>query len=316
MGPVGGRAPPRSAIGDIVPPRLVASDLDGTLLRTDGSLSGRRPRPGPRRAGAGIETVLVTARPPRWLHDLEQVVGPRGTAICGNGAFVYEVATRRVLETHCFERVVLDDIVADLRTSRPRGHVRGRAGHRALRGRRLPGPAPRPGRRAGRARVVARGRCRAGRQAARAGSDLPVEEFLATVEEVVGDRGHLHFSGAHGLAEINAPGVTKAAGLERWATGLGIDAAHVWAFGDMPNDLPMLEWAGVGWAVANGHGGCAAPRTGCARPTTTTGSPRSSRQSSLKRFDPEPLTVLAVRVQDASHHVEQRAKVRCTMFVR
>ena len=81
----------------------------------------------------------------------------------------------------------------------------------------------------------------------------PVEEFLATVEEVVGDRGHLHFSGAHGLAEIYAPGVTKAAGLESVGHRLGIDAAHVWAFGDMPNDLPMLEWAGVGWAVANGH---------------------------------------------------------------
>ena len=95
--------------------------------------------------------------------------------------------------------------------------------------------------------------------------DLPVEEFLATVEEVVGDRGHLHFSGAHGLAEINAPGVTKAAGLERWATGLGIDAAHVWAFGDMPNDLPMLEWAGSAGRWPTVTSGCAVPRTGCAR---------------------------------------------------
>ena len=83
--------------------------------------------------------------------------------------------------------------------------------------------------------------------------ELPIDEFLATVEEVLGDRGHLHFSGAHGLAEINAPGVTKAAGLERWAARLGFEASQVWAFGDMPNDLPMLSWAGVGWAVANGH---------------------------------------------------------------
>ena len=83
--------------------------------------------------------------------------------------------------------------------------------------------------------------------------EVPLEEFLATVESVVGNRGHLHFSGAHSLAEVNAIGVTKAAGLERWADRLGIAAAEAWAFGDMPNDLPMLEWAGVGWAVANAH---------------------------------------------------------------
>jgi hydroxymethylpyrimidine pyrophosphatase-like HAD family hydrolase len=47
--------------------------------------------------------------------------------------------------------------------------------------------------------------------------------------------------------------VTKAAGLVRWCTRTGIHPADVWAFGDMPNDVPMLEWAGVGWAVANAH---------------------------------------------------------------
>jgi hydroxymethylpyrimidine pyrophosphatase-like HAD family hydrolase len=83
--------------------------------------------------------------------------------------------------------------------------------------------------------------------------EVPLEQFLTIVEQVVGERGHLHFSGAFGLAEINAPGVTKAVALERWATRLGIDAADVWAFGDMPNDLPMIKWAGVGWAVANAH---------------------------------------------------------------
>ena len=79
------------------------------------------------------------------------------------------------------------------------------------------------------------------------------EEFLARVAEVVGDRGIVAYSGAGGLAEISAPGVTKAAALESWCTDLGIDAADVWAFGDMPNDLPMIVWAGTSFAVANAH---------------------------------------------------------------
>ena len=71
--------------------------------------------------------------------------------------------------------------------------------------------------------------------------------------EVVGDRGIVAFSGAGGLAEISAPGVTKAAALESWCTDLGIGAEDVWAFGDMPNDLPMILWAGTSFAVANAH---------------------------------------------------------------
>ena len=234
-------------------PRLVASDLDGTLLRTDGSVSKRTVAAWTAAAQAGIETVLVTARPPRWLHDLQDVVGPRGTAICGNGAFVYEVATRRLVETHCFEPGAVEELVADLRRAVPSV---------AFAAERATGPFvaddyPDPHRDRGADRSV-RGSWRevgtepVGKLLALA-PDLPVEEFLVTVEEVLGDRGHLHFSGAHGLAEINAPGVTKAAGLERWATRLGVAPTEVWAFGDMPNDLPMLSWAGVGWAVASGH---------------------------------------------------------------
>ncbi|TQM62482.1 HAD family hydrolase [Humibacillus xanthopallidus] len=248
MGPV-----PGARLGDLDRPRLVASDLDGTLLRTDGSVSPRTAAAWSAAADAGIETVIVTARPPRWLHDLERVVGPRGTAICGNGAFVYEVATRRILETHCFERGGVDDIVADLRRAVPSVTFAAEWASGPF----VADDYPDPHRDRGAERVV-HGSWReleaepVGKLLALA-PHLPLEEFLAAVEQVVGDRGHLHFSGAHGLAEVNAPGVTKAAGLERWASGLGIEAHQVWAFGDMPNDLPMLEWAGIGWAVANGH---------------------------------------------------------------
>jgi hydroxymethylpyrimidine pyrophosphatase-like HAD family hydrolase len=70
---------------------------------------------------------------------------------------------------------------------------------------------------------------------------------------VVGDRAQVSYSGAGGLAEINAAGVTKAVALEQWSAGRGIGVDDVWAFGDMPNDVPMIRWAGVGWAVANAH---------------------------------------------------------------
>jgi hydroxymethylpyrimidine pyrophosphatase-like HAD family hydrolase len=79
------------------------------------------------------------------------------------------------------------------------------------------------------------------------------DEFLRVVESVVGSRVELGYSGAIGLAEMTAPGVTKASGLATWCAEQGIDAADVWACGDMPNDLPMLRWAGRAHAVANAH---------------------------------------------------------------
>ena len=70
---------------------------------------------------------------------------------------------------------------------------------------------------------------------------------------MVGSRAIVSFSGVGGLAEINAAGVTKAAVLADWCAERGIGPEDVWAFGDMPNDLPMLAWAGTSYAMANAH---------------------------------------------------------------
>ena len=80
---------------------------------------------------------------------------------------------------------------------------------------------------------------------------LTDDEFITAVTEIVGDRAVVAFSGAGGLAEVSAKGVTKAAALAGWCAELGIDAGEVWAFGDMPNDMEMLRWADHGVAMGN-----------------------------------------------------------------
>lgn len=231
----------------------MATDLDGTLLRTDGTVSDRSVAALRAVAAAGVVTVLVTARPPRWLHDLAHVVGDHGVAICSNGAYVYDVGARRVVESHGFEREATLALVRDLRAALP--------GARFL-AERASGPwmepaYPDPHQDRSMPGVVCRpmddldeepvGKLLAFVEGAE------VESFLRLVGEVVGDRGVLAYSGAFGLAEINPPGVTKAVALARWSAARGIAAEEVWAFGDMPNDVPMLAWAGRSFAVANGH---------------------------------------------------------------
>lgn len=236
-------------------PRVIATDLDGTLLRSDGTVSARTLSALEAAAAQGIPTLLVTARPPRWLHGLSDLIGAHGIAICGNGAFVYDVAARRVVEAHLFDRDELAAVVADLRAHIPGVMIAAECPsglwvepgwpnpHREADAHRRAGAieellaSEHPDDGVGKLLGLARGRSTA--------------DFLAAVRASVGDRAVLAYSGAFGLAELNPPGVTKAAGLARWCDEHGIRAAEVWAFGDMPNDLPMLRWAGRSFAVAN-----------------------------------------------------------------
>lgn len=240
-------------MADLPRPRLIATDLDGTFLNSAGVVSDRTARAWAALPEQGIETVLVTARPPRWLHSLTHVVGDHGIAICGNGAFVYAVESREVIETHCFDVAVLSAIMADLQAAIPSVKLAVETPSGPAFGERWPDPHRDP---------LARSSPRGGMDVLLAepvgkllalAPRLGTEEFLAVVREVVGERGNLAYSGAFGLAEINPVGVTKAAALERWAQERSVLSDQVWAFGDMPNDLPMIDWAGVGVAVANAH---------------------------------------------------------------
>ncbi len=242
-----------SGVTDDRRPRLVASDLDGTLLRSDGRVSAYTARIWRALPAAGVETVLVTARPPRWLHALAHVVGPRGVALCGNGAFVYDVGRRTVLAAHCFDRDVLLGVVADLRETLPGVVLAAERAHGAFFEPGWPDPhAPWETTTPEWGSGSAIAEQPVGKLLA-LWPGHPVQDFLDVVETVVGDRGHLAYSGAHGLAEINPRGVGKATALADWCRELGIGSADVWAFGDMPNDLPMLRWAGRAYAVANAH---------------------------------------------------------------
>ncbi len=247
---VGLSAVTRSGMG---PPRLIATDLDGTLVRSDGTISARSVAALAAVSACGIHTVVVTARPPRWLHDIEDVLGPHGIAVCGNGAFVYDVAGRRLLRQEGFDPTVLQSIVRDLRQAVPGVVCAAERGVGAW----VEPDFPDPHGDAGEHGAIRRPLDElddepVGKLLALA-PQVATDELLPLVERIVGDRGVLAYSGAGGLAEVNPPGVTKAAGLARWCADRDVVAGDVWAFGDMPNDLPMLRWAGVGVAVANAH---------------------------------------------------------------
>ena len=85
------------------------------------------------------------------------------------------------------------------------------------------------------------------------GPDADVAVLRSVVSRVVGDSAEVTWSSTYAepLLELSAAGVHKGSALAALAGRLGIGAPDVVAFGDMPNDVAMLRWAGTGVAVAN-----------------------------------------------------------------
>ena len=101
------------------PIKMIAIDLDGTLLRSDGTLSPRTRAALDGALAAGIVVVLVTARPPRTVQALAREFGLQGLAICTNGALVYDLTNESVVREVALESTIARQIILALRTMLP-----------------------------------------------------------------------------------------------------------------------------------------------------------------------------------------------------
>lgn len=235
--------------------KLVATDLDGTLLRDDRSISARTRETLARVLASGIKLVLVTARPPRFVQDLARSLDLTGTALCCNGAIVYDILTDALLEHTPIPSADAIALVRSLRDVAPSitfatesGYTFGQEpAYRALSEYAIP--------------VVTYGVQVADAEilCSQPVSKLiarhptrPAADIYPLALGIIGGRAEVTYSSERYL-EFSAPGVDKARSLARYCQTLGITQAEVIAFGDMPNDAAMLRWAGHGVAVANAH---------------------------------------------------------------
>jgi Cof subfamily protein (haloacid dehalogenase superfamily) len=234
--------------------RLVATDLDGTIVHEDGSISARTVAALQACQDAGVQVVYVTGRPARWMSQVVEQTGHRGTALCGNGAVVYDLDTECVLHAVTLDVPVLLDVADRLRAAMPQISfaVETMSGFR-----REP-------------RYVARYdadlELRTGSLSELVDDDPGVLKLLCRDESSHADAMlplatavldaiavPTHSNPRDCLIEVSAPGINKAVALAALAAERGIERADVVAFGDMPNDLEMLAWAGRGYAVTGGH---------------------------------------------------------------
>lgn len=236
------------------PIRLVATDLDGTLLHSDGSLSDRTRQVLADLDAMGLPVVIVTARPMRWMAPFRAVVASHGMAVVSNGAIVMDLRTGAPLEVIGIEPVDGLGMIDDIRAASPEAQFALETAEGIVRedGYVETDHVP-PGSPVGPLSRVWRSPAFKILVKHPDGAEVADgEAFRRSVRDAVGDRANPTWT-VEGLVEIGPRGVTKASTLSVLADRLGVAAAEVIAFGDMPNDIAMLRWAGRGCAVGNAH---------------------------------------------------------------
>ncbi len=235
-------------------PAMVATDLDGTLVRSDATVSSYTHEVLARVRASGIPVVGVTGRGPRLIDLCRHDIPSADYLVMAQGGRVVELAGARVLSSSYLDGMIVASVVDKLEAV---------VGPLFLLVEALDGPDeplwgephgcwPYP------EGVVARAR-----EHALAGQVLKAfvhsdrysaDELLDIAARVIPPGAVTLTQAGLGYVEICPPTVSKASGLAVVAAELGIHARGVLVFGDMPNDVSMFAWAGWGRvAVANAH---------------------------------------------------------------
>ena len=240
-------------------PALIACDVDGTLFDENETITPRTRDAVRAATAAGAQFLVATGRPPRWIRPVVEELGFAPMAVCANGAVIYDPENDRVVSA----RTLAVDSLAELAELATRvipgaGLAVERIGERAH-DTATPQFISSPGYEhawlnpdntevsindllsAPAIKLLIR------KTGARS------SDMAAALAKHVGIEGDITYSTNNGLVEIVPLGISKATGVEEVSKPLGIANHEVVAFGDMPNDVPMLLWAGHGVAMGNAH---------------------------------------------------------------
>ena len=238
-------------------PKLIATDLDGTVVPLDRPVSVRTINAFRKAHEMGVEIFYVTGRPPRWMDNVREDFGV-GNAICANGAILFDLMNLKIVEQWLLQVDTQKEIARRLREAIPGSHFaieHGNDFHREklyntkwdagidnvgvdLIEEKITEPA-----------FKMMVRC--------PDYQFTSDEMLQRAISAVGDICNpTHSNPAESHLEISALGVSKGETLAKIATRAGIAQEDVVSFGDNPNDFTMLDWAGRSWAMADGHPDC------------------------------------------------------------
>ena len=235
-------------------PKLIGTDLDGTIVAHYGFISERTKIAFTAANAAGIHIYFVTGRPIRWMSEIKENFN-FGLGICGNGAMLYDFLNEKILEEWLFSVEAQLETVKRLRAVIPPVTFAVEVNQQFAREEKyvprwdigadnvgvdeieevITAPA---------LKILAR--CQ--------NSEFSSDEMLVLAsKELAGIATVTHSNSTDSLLEISADGVSKGATLAKMAARHGLTADDCVTFGDNPNDFSMLTWASRSWAMADGH---------------------------------------------------------------
>jgi Cof subfamily protein (haloacid dehalogenase superfamily) len=260
--------------------KLLASDLDGTFLNSKGEVSTENRDAIGRAIQNDLEVVFVTGRPPRWLRGVADNANHYNTIIGANGAFIADLQKMEVIQSNPLETDALNIVVERIRSKYPNSVF---AIERAFVGMPI-AKSVCPNYESMHVEKLSdfEYAISPGYEVVWWNVDyIPVapietlmakpditkvlvkpgdptgwtsDSWLAEINSIVNNELQTTHASEHVvLAEISALGITKATALQQLAENKGLNATDIAAVGDMPNDIPMLQWASESWAVANAH---------------------------------------------------------------
>jgi len=227
-------------------PRLVALDIDGTVVDHDGALPEAVRKAVGRVLDADVPVVLATGRSWHGTRPVFDELGlPPGPSVASNGAVVVSYPPQEIRKAVTFDpREVIKRVVQFApgtliaveeigRGYRLNGHFPGGdlTGEMIIES--IEQLSARPV-----TRIILRD------------PDRSDEDFTSLARHL-GLQGVTYFVGWSAWLDIAPLGVNKASGLQDVADDLGVDPTDVLAFGDGRNDIEMLRWAGRGVAIGD-----------------------------------------------------------------
>jgi hydroxymethylpyrimidine pyrophosphatase-like HAD family hydrolase len=227
-------------------PRLVALDIDGTVVDHDGALPEAVRKAVGMVLDAHVPVVLATGRSWHGTQPVFDELGlPPGPSVASNGAVVVSYPPQEIRKAVTFDpREVIKKVVQfapgtliaveeigrgyRLNDHFPGGDLTGEMIIESIEQ-----LSARPV-----TRIILRD------------PDRSDEDFTSLARHL-GLQGVTYFVGWSAWLDIAPLGVNKASALQNVADDLGVDPADVLAFGDGRNDIEMLRWAGRGVAIGD-----------------------------------------------------------------
>lgn len=232
--------------------RLAAVDVDGTLLRSNGSLSRRSVEAVVAATRRGVKVVLATARPPRSTRKIYEVLGLDTLLISYNGAMIYDLVRKRHVLHLPLAAKLAQAVVKLARRVDPQVVVNVEVLDKWYTDRLDPSLPLESGETKGPDFVgpltavlhvpATKLMFLAQPQRIQDLSDRIQKKFGTEVAVTVSD---------HHILQVMHPQADKGIALSLVAAHYQIRQGQVMAIGDAPNDVGMLRWAGVGVAVEN-----------------------------------------------------------------